>query len=177
MNCSTPDFPELAPRGWDGWMASPTQWTWVWVNSRSWWWTARSGMLQSVGSQKGRHDWATELNWTEKNIWEGDYTRVICPWAEEMPMIAGLKPWGHLLWFFDQTVEIALSPSTYSLLFPFLRFWLLYATSATYFISFSVLSSVLHLLSFSYSPKLIHNLKWNKVLNIYLIDWVYLCIS
>ena len=119
----------------------------------------------------------TELNWTEKIIWEGDYIRVICPWAEKMPMIAGLKPWGHLLWFFDQTVEIALSPSTYCLLFPFLRFWLLYTTSATYFISFSVLSSVLHLLSFFYSPKWIHNLKWNKVVNIYLIDWVYLCIS
>ena len=50
-------------RGWDGWMASPTQWTWVWVNSRSWWWTGRPGMLQSMGSQRVRHDWATELNW------------------------------------------------------------------------------------------------------------------
>ena len=37
-------------RGWDGWIAPPTQWTWVWVNSRSWWWTGRSGMLQSMGS-------------------------------------------------------------------------------------------------------------------------------
>ena len=52
-------------RGWDGWMASPTQWTWVWVNSRSWWWTGRPGMLQSVGLQRVRHDWGTELNWTE----------------------------------------------------------------------------------------------------------------
>ena len=50
-------------RGWDGWMASPTQWTWVWVNSRSWWWTGRPGVLQSMGSQRVRHDWATELNW------------------------------------------------------------------------------------------------------------------
>ena len=50
-------------RGWDGWKASPTQWTWVWVNSRSWWWTGRPGMLQSMGSQRVRHDWATELNW------------------------------------------------------------------------------------------------------------------
>ena len=46
-------------------MASPTQWTWVWVNSRSWWWTGRPGMLQSTGPQRIRHDWATELNWTE----------------------------------------------------------------------------------------------------------------
>ena len=45
------------------WMASPTQWTWVWVNSRSWWWTGRPGMLWSVGSQRIGHNWATELNW------------------------------------------------------------------------------------------------------------------
>ena len=42
-----------------------TSWTWVWVNSGSWWWTGRPGVLQSVGSQRVRHDWATELNWTE----------------------------------------------------------------------------------------------------------------
>ena len=42
-------------RGWEGWMASPTQWTWVWVNSGSWWWTGRPGMLQSMGSQRARH--------------------------------------------------------------------------------------------------------------------------
>ena len=52
-------------RGWDGWMASPTQWTWVWVNSGSWWWTGRPGMLKSMGSQRVGHDWVTELNWTE----------------------------------------------------------------------------------------------------------------
>ena len=52
-------------RGWDGWTASLTQWTWVWVNSRSWWWTGRPGVLQFMGSQRVRHDWATELNWTE----------------------------------------------------------------------------------------------------------------
>ena len=50
-------------RGWDGWMVSLTQWTWVWVNSRSWWWTGRPGVLQSMGSQRVGHDWATELNW------------------------------------------------------------------------------------------------------------------
>ena len=48
----------------DGWMASPTQWAWVWVNSRSWWWTGRPGVLQSMGSKRGRHDWTTEPNWT-----------------------------------------------------------------------------------------------------------------
>ena len=49
---------------WDGWMVSPTQWTWVLVNSRSWWWTGRPGMLQSMRSKRVRHDWATELNGT-----------------------------------------------------------------------------------------------------------------
>ena len=55
---------ERDDRGWDGWMASPTQGTWVWVNPGSWWWTGRPGMLQSMGSQRVRHDWVTELNWT-----------------------------------------------------------------------------------------------------------------
>ena len=47
-------------RWWDGWMASQTQWTRVWVNSRSWWWTVRPGMLQSIGMQRVGHEWATE---------------------------------------------------------------------------------------------------------------------
>ena len=50
-------------RGWDGWMASPTQRTWVWVSSRSWWWTGKPGVLRSKGLQRIRHDWVTELNW------------------------------------------------------------------------------------------------------------------
>ena len=53
-------------RGWDGWMASATQWTWVWVNSRSWWLTGRPDVLQVIGSQRVRHDWATELKVIEK---------------------------------------------------------------------------------------------------------------
>ena len=56
---------EVDDRGWDGWMASRTQQKWAWVNSRSWWWTGRPGMLQSMGLQRVRHNWATELNWTE----------------------------------------------------------------------------------------------------------------
>ena len=50
-------------RGWDGRMASPTQWTWVWASSRSWWRTGRPAMLQFMGLQRVGHDWATELNW------------------------------------------------------------------------------------------------------------------
>ena len=49
-------------RGWDVWMASPTQWTWVWVNSGSWWWTGRPGVLQSMGPQGVGRDWVAELN-------------------------------------------------------------------------------------------------------------------
>ena len=49
-------------RGWDGWMTSPTLWTWVWGSSGSWWWTGRPGMLQSMGSQRVRHDRVNELN-------------------------------------------------------------------------------------------------------------------
>ena len=53
-------------------MASPTRWTWVWVNSGRWWWTGRPGMLWFMGLQRVGHDWATELNWTE---------RLLCPWG------------------------------------------------------------------------------------------------
>ena len=60
-------------RGWDGWMASLPRWTWVWVNSGSWWWTGRLGVLRFMGSQRVGHDWATELNWTEL---KGSYPKV-----------------------------------------------------------------------------------------------------
>ena len=52
-------------RGCDGWMSSPTWSTWVWASSGSWWWTGKPGILKSTGSQRVRHDWATELNWTD----------------------------------------------------------------------------------------------------------------
>ena len=56
-------------RGWDGWMASLTRWAWVWVDSGSWWWTGRPGVLQSMGLQTVEHDWVTELNWTSISLW------------------------------------------------------------------------------------------------------------
>ena len=52
-------------REWDGWLASPIWWTWVWTSSRSWWWTGRPGVLRFMGSQRVGHDWVTELNWAE----------------------------------------------------------------------------------------------------------------
>ena len=65
-------------RGWDGWMASLIQYTWVWASSGSWWWTGKPGVLQSMGSQRVRHNWVTELNYSvwdlisptrESNLW------------------------------------------------------------------------------------------------------------
>ena len=50
-------------RGWDGWMASSTRWTWVWGDSGSWWWTGRPGVLWFLWFQRVGHNWATELNW------------------------------------------------------------------------------------------------------------------
>ena len=57
-------------RGWDGWMASPTWWTWIWASSGSWWWTGKAGVLQSMGSQRIGHDWVTELNWTAAALYQ-----------------------------------------------------------------------------------------------------------
>ena len=53
-------------RGWVAWMASLTWWTWVSVNSRSWWWTGTPGVLWFMGSQRVGHDWATDLIWCSK---------------------------------------------------------------------------------------------------------------
>ena len=73
-------------RRWDGWMASPTQWAWVWVNSGSWWWTGRPGVLWFMGSQRVGHDWATELNWTRSN-WASQVALVV----KNLPVNAGDK--------------------------------------------------------------------------------------
>ena len=54
---------EEEDRGWDGWMATLTRWTWVWASSSSWWWTGKPCMVHPMGSQRLRHDWVTEINW------------------------------------------------------------------------------------------------------------------
>ena len=69
-------------RGWDGWMVSLTQWTWVWVSSRSWWWTGKPGVLQSMGSQRVRHDWATELSWASFLV----FMALCLPYSETCPL-------------------------------------------------------------------------------------------
>ena len=65
-------------RGWDGWMASPTRWTWVWVNSGRWWWTGRPGVLRFMGSQRVGHDWATELNWITVVVVKPKWRKMKC---------------------------------------------------------------------------------------------------
>ena len=82
-------------RGCDGWMASLTQWTWVWVNSRSWWWTGRPGVLQSMGLQRVRHDWATELTDMLKCDWWEDFLHSFW-WREDT----------NWLWTFTTAVKI-----------------------------------------------------------------------
>ena len=71
-------------RGWDGWMALLTRWTWVWASSGSWWWTGKPGMLQSMGLQRVGHDWATELNWncliSGTLDWFSTYKTDTCLW-------------------------------------------------------------------------------------------------
>ena len=74
-------------RGWDGWMASLTQRTWVWVNSGSWWWTGRPGVLQSMGSQRVRHNWVTVLNWYP---FESCFSLDISPGVEFLDHMAAL---------------------------------------------------------------------------------------
>ena len=69
-------------RGWDGWMASPTQWTWVWVNSGSWWWTGRPGVLRFLGLRRVRHDWAIELNWIIVQIYKNAAGRPLRIWFQ-----------------------------------------------------------------------------------------------
>ena len=78
-------------RGWDGWMASWTRWTWVWVNSIRWWWTGRPGVLQLMGSPRVGHNWATELNWTEPNPWNLGICFILlhkglcrCDWVKDL---------------------------------------------------------------------------------------------
>ena len=78
-------------RGWDGWMASPIQRTWVWASSGSWWWTGKPRMLQSMGLQRVRHDWATELTWTELIPFPVWWSRV----GSNQPIVSSLTFFGR----------------------------------------------------------------------------------
>ena len=78
-------------------MASLTLWTWVSVNSGSWWWTGRPGMLRFMGSQRVRHDWATELNWTE-----------LIPRMSTFTLAISCLTTSNLPWFMDLTFEVSI---------------------------------------------------------------------
>ena len=87
-------------RGWDGWRASLTQWTWVWAGSRSWWWTGKPGVLQSTGSRSVGHDWGTELNWIYWIfVFLSEYCYLVprsCPtllWPQGLKPTRLLSPW------------------------------------------------------------------------------------
>ena len=69
-------------RGWDGWLASPTRWTWIWVDSGSWWWSGRPGVLWFMGSQRIGHDWATELNWTAETQVKVKHAKCVFYWFQ-----------------------------------------------------------------------------------------------
>ena len=79
-------------RGWDGWMVSPTRWTWVWVNSGSWWYTGRPGMLGFMGLQRVEHDWTIELNWDD---WS-NYIPVSSPTAKFSGLVKLRHCWKHV---------------------------------------------------------------------------------
>ena len=94
-------------RGWDGWMASPTWWRWVWVNSGSWWWTGRPGMLQFMGSQRAGHDWVTELNLVPLGLYTPTPT---CFWTTKRSMLSHNPEPLHITIFFSWN---ACSTATY----------------------------------------------------------------
>ena len=109
-------------QGWDGWMASLTQWTWVCVNSRSWWWTGKPGMLQSMGSQS-----RTQLsNWTELN-WCG----ILVPWPGIKPTSPALEgrflttgPPGKSLSWFSSWLHLSFSLLIHSFILSFYIDWI-----------------------------------------------------
>ena len=83
-------------RGWDGWMASPTRWAWVWVNSGGWWWTGRPSVLWFMGSQRVGHDWATELKrfyYTFIMLWNVPTTLVKKTEENYLPLAWSINKW------------------------------------------------------------------------------------
>ena len=106
-------------RGWVGWMASLTRWTWVWVNSGSWWWTERPDMLRFMGSQTVGHDWETDLIWSDQpwdlssvlriqNYWCycNSGTKTQRPWGQFQIFISFLNSWHQVTLKRDSKVSM-----------------------------------------------------------------------
>ena len=93
-------------RGWDGWMASPIWWTWVCVSSGSWWWTGKTGVLQSVGSQRDGHDWATELKQSACFVCRS--TVIVLSGST----CTGACVWARLFYFFPHEIPFGLERVT-----------------------------------------------------------------
>ena len=94
-------------RGWAGWMASPRWWTWVWASFGSWWWTGKSGVLKSMGSQRVRQDWATELKWMHSNrkrdkvyAFSLDNIQIIKSWSTLVDLMTNLIIFNFPLFYF-----------------------------------------------------------------------------
>ena len=85
------------------WLDGPTLWTWVWVSSKSWWSTGKTGVLQSTGSWRVRHDWVTELNWTDMYIWYWCFLVHKALLSSDINFISSKKysvsQWIYILWF------------------------------------------------------------------------------
>ena len=102
-------------RGWDGWMASLSQWTWVWARSRSWWWIGRPGVLQSMGVQRVGYDWVIELNRTLSQFSnELPASRKICIFLDFKPYNK-FRNWVKFLKYKAQkkSVDIPVRPTAY----------------------------------------------------------------
>ena len=95
-------------RGWDGWMASLTRWMWVWVNSGSWWWTGRPGVLRFMESQRVGHDWVTDLIWSE---WSSGFPYFIQFESEfgnkEFMIRATVSSWSCFCWLYRASPSLA----------------------------------------------------------------------
>ena len=99
-------FSERDDGGWDGWMASSTQWMWVWVNSRSWWWTGRHGVLRFMGSQRVGQDWVTELNWTALVLFRDFSLKPFQSWVRNQESEAlETSLWSHSIMVLDELTE------------------------------------------------------------------------
>ena len=97
-------------RGWDGLMVSLTWWMWVWAGSRSWWWTGKPGVLQSMASHRVGHDWATELNWTE--LWKKKWKKKGAWWLSGKELLPAMQEtW---VWSLNQEDPLEKEMATHS---------------------------------------------------------------